>query len=234
MTRWPKTIPALSEAEQAMRVEFLRLWHEHLPRRHRRVERFNHASRVLRASAFEGCRTLEIGAGLGEHLRYEHLASQEYTALEIRPDFVQTIETRFPGVKTIRADIQRRIDTLADGAFDRVLAIHVLEHLPDLPAALIEIRRVLDPAGRLVAVIPCEGGLAYQLARRVSAQRLFERTFRAPYGPIIRSEHVNSAREIIDELSKVFVIRTRQFWPLRVPLVHPNLVVALSCVPRTS
>jgi len=38
-----------------------------------------------------------------------------------------------------------------DDAFDAVLANHMLYHVPDLPRALAEIRRVLRPAGRLFA-----------------------------------------------------------------------------------
>ncbi|MCE7981066.1 MAG: class I SAM-dependent methyltransferase [Caldilinea sp. CFX5] len=39
----------------------------------------------------------------------------------------------------------------ADGAFDAVIANHMLYHVPDLPRALSEIRRVLKPGGRLYA-----------------------------------------------------------------------------------
>ncbi|MDF1522377.1 MAG: class I SAM-dependent methyltransferase [Trueperaceae bacterium] len=38
-----------------------------------------------------------------------------------------------------------------DGAFDLVFANHMLYHVPDLPRAVAELRRVLRPGGRLVA-----------------------------------------------------------------------------------
>jgi ubiquinone/menaquinone biosynthesis C-methylase UbiE len=40
---------------------------------------------------------------------------------------------------------------LADGAFDAVIANHMLYHVPDRPKALAEVRRVLRPGGRLYA-----------------------------------------------------------------------------------
>jgi ubiquinone/menaquinone biosynthesis C-methylase UbiE len=38
-----------------------------------------------------------------------------------------------------------------DGTFDAVLANHMLYHVPDRPKAIAEIKRVLKPAGRLIA-----------------------------------------------------------------------------------
>jgi 2-polyprenyl-3-methyl-5-hydroxy-6-metoxy-1,4-benzoquinol methylase len=35
------------------------------------------------------------------------------------------------------------------------MAIHVLEHLPNLPAAVRELRRLVKEDGRLIAMIPC-------------------------------------------------------------------------------
>jgi 2-polyprenyl-6-hydroxyphenyl methylase/3-demethylubiquinone-9 3-methyltransferase len=45
---------------------------------------------------------------------------------------------------------QGRLERLpfADGAFDAVVAADVLEHVPDLPAAVAELARVLTPGGR--------------------------------------------------------------------------------------
>jgi 2-polyprenyl-6-hydroxyphenyl methylase/3-demethylubiquinone-9 3-methyltransferase len=47
---------------------------------------------------------------------------------------------------------QGRLERLpfAGGAFDAVVAADVLEHVPDLPAAVAELARVLAPGGRLV------------------------------------------------------------------------------------
>ena len=90
-----------------------------------------------------------------------------------------------------------------------MLAIHVLEHLPDLPAALDEVARVLAPDGRFVAVIQCEGGVAYALARRLTAKRLFEREFGRDYDWFIRSEHINVPWEIEGDSRSASASRTR-------------------------
>ena len=108
----------------------------------------------------------------------------------------------------------------------------MLEHLPNLPAAVAEIHRLLKPGGRFVVVIPCEGGLAYSLARRVSAQRVFEKRYGMSYRWCIESEHINVPSEIIEECRPYFEITRRRYFPLRVPLTAPNLVIGLELAPR--
>ena len=123
-------------------------------------------------------------------------------------------------------DVQKSLSFPAH-YFDRVIAIHVLEHLPNLPAALKEIHRVLNPSGRLDVVIPCEGGLAYGLARRISAQRIFEKRYRVPYDWFVRSEHINQAAEILQELHQYFKRENSRYFPLLLPSVNFNLAIGL-------
>ena len=138
-----------------------------------------------------------------------------------------------PRITTIIGDCQQRLD-FPDEYFDRYLAIHVLEHLPDLPACIREAWRLLDEKrGQFLAVIPCEGSVAYTLARRVSAQRIFERTYKMPYGPLISREHINRPAEILEELKPYFTVETKRFFPLRVvPLTMANLCIGLVLRPR--
>lgn len=227
--KWPKTFPPLTPEQEAIRDDFMKHWHEVLPRRFGAIERFNHGF-VVRTAPAGFSRTLEIGAGLGEHLEYERLDDAQragYVALELRPGMAAEIARRFPGVQTRVGDCQERLD-FPDGHFDRIVVVHVLEHLPDLPAAVRELRRVCDPArGVLQVVLPCEGGLAYSLARRISAQRIFERRYGQPYRWFIEREHVNRPEEILEELRPHFRVERRAFFPLPVPSVALNLVVGL-------
>jgi SAM-dependent methyltransferase len=226
---WPKRLPAFTEDEQRVRDAFMARWLEYLPRRGGFVERFNHGY-PLRGSP-TARRTLEIGAGLGAHIRYENLEDQEYFAVELREELAESLDRSFPTVKTLVADCQKRLP-FDDGFFDRVLAIHVLEHLPDLPAALDEVARLLTPDGRFVTVIPCEGGLVYSLARRITSQRLFEHEFGRDYDWFIRYEHINMPWEIASELEKRFRVADSRYFPCRIPSVKVNLVIGLTMHPR--
>ncbi len=231
---WPKIIPPLTPAQQAISDDFVRYWHEVLPRRYGLLDDFNHGYAVKHAPE-EFTRTLEIGAGLGTHLEYERLTPEQerdYVALELRENMAAGIRQRFPRVQTCVGDCQERLP-FPDGHFDRVLAIHVLEHLPNLPAALREMHR-LCRAGRGVfsVVIPCEGGLAYGLARRFSAQRLFEKRYRQSYEWFIRREHLNTPDEILAVLDRHFETIHRAWFPLGIASVALNLCIGLTLRPK--
>ena len=113
-----------------------------MPKKFGIIERFNHEY-CCRRGATHCRRTLEIGAGIGEHIEYERLASEQesnYYALELRENMSAELRRRFPGIQTITGDCQQRLP-FSDGFFDRVLAVHVLEHLHNLPAA---VRRIVS------------------------------------------------------------------------------------------
>ena len=229
-TKWPKRLPPLTPEQERVSADFMTYWHEVLPRRYGAIERFNQGWPAK--TARPGERTLEIGAGLGEHLGVEPaFAREDYAALELRPEMAAKIRERHPGVEVVVGDCQQRMP-FEDASFDRALAIHVLEHLPDLPAALAEIHRVLRPTGRFVVVIPCEGGLAYSLARRVSAQRIFEKRYGMSYDWFIGREHINVPSEILEECAAYFRVVRRRHFPLVVPVTPLNLVIALELAPR--
>jgi len=107
--------------------------------------------------------------------------------LEYREEFCQRLRL-LPSVKVIQGDIQLRTP-FESGSFDRVVAIHVLEHLRDLPPAIDEIERVLASGGIFDVVLPCRDRRLL-LARKLSAERLFHRRFKCHTG---RSSPTNTS-----------------------------------------
>jgi SAM-dependent methyltransferase len=227
-SKWPKAIPSLTEEQLRIRDDFMGHWLEVLSNNYSIIERFNH--RYALRSFVESGRTLEIGAGRGAHLAYERMDQQEYVAQELRPELAEKIKGKYPNVQVAIGDCQQK-SQFADAYFDRVLAIHVLEHLPNLPRALDEVRRVLKPDGLLSVVIPCEGGMAYSIARRISARRIFEKRYKQSYDWLVACEHINMPGEILKELGYRFRIVHQNFFPMQFRAVWANLVIGLTLVP---
>jgi len=233
--KWPKVLPPLTPEQKRISDEFMKRWHEQLPSRYGVVERFNHSFPVRHSRP--GFRaTLEIGAGLGEHLHHEALTPEQeknYCAVELRENMVAEIRKRFPRIQAVMGDCQARLD-FPDGHFDRYIAVHVLEHLPNLPACLREAHRLLDKQrGQMLVVIPCEGGTAYSFARKISAERVYNKHFEGGYGWLIAREHINRPHEILEELNPYFTVERKVFFPLPfLPFVFSNLCIGLSLKPR--
>lgn len=229
--QWPKQLPPLTPEQQEISDDFMKRWHEVLPKHYDIVERFNHGYPLRIIPDRPRITTLELGAGLGGHLPFERLDNQDYTCVELRPAMADHIRAHYPHVSVITADIQQKLP-FEEASFDRIIAIHVLEHLPDLPATLTEIKRLLKPDGVFSIVIPCDPGLAYAVARKISAERLFRRQYKLPYGWLIRREHINSPAEIFSLLDQSFTRMDESYFPLLVPLVHCNLCIGVTLTPK--
>ena len=233
-TKWPKIFPPLTPEQRKISDDFMKYWHETLSSRYGIVDEFNHKY-VVKTAPQGFFRTLEIGAGNGEHFNYEHLdkgQKENYLAVDIRENMIEQLHSRFPDIRAIVGDCQQRMD-FEDGSFDRILAIHVLEHLPNLPAAIKEMHRLCDKKrGVLSIVIPCEGSLAYSLARKISAQRIFEERYKQSYQWFIEREHINRPREIFEEISSYFSLVSTTYFPIPLRIEFCNICIGATFKPK--
>jgi len=232
--KWPKKFPTLTAKQLAISDDFMKYWCQVLPHRYGIVDEFNQ-NYVVRTAPLNFLRTLEIGAGIGEHLKYEKLNYEQkinYIAVDIRENIITELHRQFPYIKAIVGDCQEHIN-FTDGYFDRILAIHVLEHLPNLPAAVREIYRLCDKnRGVLSIVIPCEGSLMYSIARRISAQRIFESRYKQSYRWLIEREHINRPYEIFEELSSCFSLVSSSYFPIPIKMEFCNLCIGATLTPK--
>ncbi len=228
--KWPKTQAKLTPDQENIRNDFVKLWHQILPNKYRLIELFNHKYVILASPSYGN--TLEIGSGLGEHIYHEKLNDTEYYTLELRTNMSKIIKKRFPQVHVTTGDCQKKTN-FKSNFFDRIIAIHVLEHLQNLPAALKEAYRLLKSDGKFIVVIPCEGGNLYNFSRRVSAQRIFENKYHQSYRWFIQSEHINMSDEITEELNKLFTISNRIYFPFLIPSVNINLCIGMTLKKKT-
>lgn len=90
-------------------------------------------------------RVLEIGAGTGLNVPH-YTARAEVTYTE--PDRHMAARLRRRGVEVVEAGAESL--PFPDATFDAVVSTLVLCTVPDVPASLAEVRRVLKPGSRLV------------------------------------------------------------------------------------
>jgi SAM-dependent methyltransferase len=226
---WPKLSPPLGDAERTIVDDWMKFWHEALPNRFGAIEKFNHNYPLRYLPDKPHFRTIEIGAGIGGHLEFEDLSRQDYYCVELRANMSAEIKRRHPAVNVITASCQDRTP-FDDGYFDRAVAVHVLEHLSDLPRAVLELRRLLQVGGILSVVIPCDPGIAYEFARQISSARMFRRRYKMPYMWLMQREHINSPAEIISVLRDGFEEIDRTYFPLGlIPVISANLCLGITC-----
>jgi SAM-dependent methyltransferase len=108
----------------------------------------------------EGLAVLELGCGPARFWtvnRERVPVSWTVTLTDVSPGMLSvarpTIRAAGLDAKVLQLDAAEleRDERFGDGAFDVVLANHMLYHVPDIDAALRGIRRVLRPGGRLFA-----------------------------------------------------------------------------------
>lgn len=114
-----------------------------------------------------GERVLDLGCGFGRHAYEAVRRGASVVAFDYSFDELAAVRGTFAvmaeggevpaGCATgeVRGDAVRL--PFPDGAFDRVIASEVLEHVPDDEAALAELTRVLRPGGVLAATVPAWG-----------------------------------------------------------------------------
>lgn len=111
-----------------------------------------------------GERLLDLGCGFGRHAFEALRRGATVVAVDYSLDELAAVNELFEAMhvagevpvgavgRGVRGDAHRL--PFPDGAFDRIIASEVLEHLPDDDVALAELRRVLRPGGTIAVTVP--------------------------------------------------------------------------------
>lgn len=175
-------------------------------------------------------RVLEIGFGAGRHSLFYAGDRKDYFVSEYSGAHVDSEVWRAQSGRGLRCDA--RALPFAAHSFQTAISIYNLEHISDLMPVFAEVHRILEPGGRFLVALPCEGGLAWNLGREVTTRRFFQKKYGINYDKVIAYEHVWSFREIVEKLqqSGLFSFRSQKFFPLLLPLPDLNLIGCLECV----
>ncbi len=142
-------------------------------------------------------RTLEIGAGTLNQLRYEQPAHY---------DIIEPYKKLYAGspllnkINLIYADIDE-VDLKEK--YDRICSVATFEHITDLPKVVAKTCLLLSKNGTLRSAIPNEGTILWRLGWMFTTGLEFRIKYKLNYETLLKHEHVNTAKEI-EEVLKYF------------------------------
>ena len=174
---------------------FTSMYHTQLERRRKPTQ---HHSNVL-----------EIGAGIGEHLRFVRHTFDAYVLSDItaHPNSLSNLDLdpRRGKLTFLVADATNL--PIENNRFDRVLSTCVLHHISNLELALSEIRRVSANDAVIDLYVPCDPGLLYRWLRHVTSHYKQKKSMKLSWSEVKylwAKEHPNHYLGIISLIKFIF------------------------------
>jgi phosphatidylethanolamine/phosphatidyl-N-methylethanolamine N-methyltransferase len=175
---------------------------------------------------FVGQRILEVGAGSGHHFSHLRKPVAEYFLTDGSDAMLQVAENRYKDEIAAGKIVISKQDATAlsypDQSFDRLIATHVLEHIPNPVAALREWDRVVKKGGVISIVLPCDPGLLWRFGRCLGPRRNAQK-MGIPYDYLQAAEHVNSIFNLVVFIRYHFESVRELWYPARIPVPDVNL-----------
>ncbi len=120
-----------------------------------------HCCKWLKSLIEKDDSVIELGYGDGITLANLVNCSKNYTVLEGAPTLAKKIRDKFPTVETVEGLFE---NYNPKNGFDKVLALHVLEHVNDPVHMLKHLRGWLKPNADLIVIVPNKESLHRRLA----------------------------------------------------------------------
>ena len=91
----------------------------------------------------------------------------------------------------------------------------------------ITVDRILSNEGKFFLGLPCEGGMAWNLGRKLTSERTLSKRFNIDYKKVVKIEHCNTAEEVLKCAENYFSIQKKKFFPFNfIQYIFCNLTVA--------
>lgn len=168
---------------------------------------------------------LEVGSGGGQHLPFVRHRFDAYHLTDLSTAMLHEARDSYPEALREKVVISKEDAgalSFADASFDRLIATHILEHLPDPHRVLREWDRVVRPGGLISIVLPCDPGLAWRFGRALGPRRHAERSG-IEYDYWMAREHINGIGNLVTLIRYYFANVQATWFPARLPSVDLNL-----------
>jgi phosphatidylethanolamine/phosphatidyl-N-methylethanolamine N-methyltransferase len=177
---------------------------------------------------------IEVGAGHGNHLPHVRHKFDRYIMTDWQ---AEEMRSRWPADKL--AEYGAEIDvqdasrlTYADDSADRLIASHVLEHIPEPHKVLREWSRVVKDGGTISIALPCDPGLAWRCGRNFGPRRANHAAGNHDYDYWMAREHINSIQNLTVLIEFYFPERRDRWFPLGIKSCDLNLIYVAQLVNR--
>lgn len=147
-------------------------------------------------------RTLELGAGSGQHLDYVKHGFEQYLVTDLKKPVIREIYKFDKRIKT-RAVNAEKIP-YPSSYFDRIVVTCLLHHVDQPEIALIEINRVLKKNGSATIFLPCDPGLLLRIIRSVTSARKATKIGFEGYNLLNARDHRNHVSSLLRIIQFVF------------------------------
>ena len=168
--------------------------------------------------------SVDLGVGCGDH--YDYVKNPD-NLIGIDYDVEAMLKVRDKGLNALlyRADLTRL--PFADNSFDTVRSTYAFEHLYYIEICLEEIYRTLKDDGDLVVSFPIVGGWLMDTLSRLGPQKEFKQRYGLNWNKVLKVEHCNSSRYILEALRRLFIIDKIIWSPFLIPSHNFNMFITL-------
>ena len=147
-------------------------------------------------------RTLELGAGSGQHLDYVKHGFEQYLVTDLKKPVIREIYKIDKRIKTRAVNAEKIPYT--SNYFDRIVITCLLHHVDQPEIALTEVNRVLKKNGSATIFLPCDPGLLLRIIRSVTSARKAKKIGFEGYNLLNARDHRNHVSSLLRIIQFVF------------------------------
>jgi SAM-dependent methyltransferase len=168
--------------------------------------------------------SIDLGVGCGDHYDYVGNAG---SLIGVDYDVEAMREIRKKGIAAplYRADLTRL--PFPDQYFDTIRSTYAFEHIYYLVVSLEEIYRTMKDDGILAVSFPIVGGFFMDLMSKIGPQKDFKRLYGLNWDKVLKVEHCNSSRYILEAVRRLFIIEYIAWSPSGIPSHDLNMFISL-------
>jgi phosphatidylethanolamine/phosphatidyl-N-methylethanolamine N-methyltransferase len=172
---------------------------------------------------------IEVGAGSGAHLHFVQHEFDRYVMCDTNLEILRSARPPEHLLKKVEIHQADAIELpFPDDSFDRLIATHVLEHLPRPQDVLQEWTRIIRPSGVLSIILPCDPSIPWRLGRTLGPRKAGQDAG-LPYDYFMAIEHINPIHNLVKIIDALFPEKRVRWWPFPfVPLHDVNLIYAVN------